>query len=134
MLALGDRARLFGELVDAGSLAPLDAVAASGRPILLAPLHIGPCYPSLAVLAHRHPVTTLYHRLPLDELRDRWFPVVDLTGIKVPNRDVGLSCREAFSAGRMLSIFPELDPQGIGRLHVPVPFLGTRVAAPAGRC
>jgi lauroyl/myristoyl acyltransferase len=131
ILNLGDPDRLFGRLVDMGNADVLDAATARG-PVLLTPLHVGPCYTSLGVLAHRFPLTTLYHNIQLDDLRDTWFPSVDLAGIGVPADNVMSRCLETLGKGRLLSIFPELDPQGIGPLHVPVPFLGTHVAAPTG--
>jgi phosphatidylinositol dimannoside acyltransferase len=128
---LGRPEQLFGRLVDMGNVEVLEQARARG-PVLLTPLHVGPCYASLGVLAHRFPLTTLYHDIPLDDLRDTWFEGVDLAGIKVPAENVMRDCLTVLGAGRSLSIFPELDPQGIGPLHVPVPFMGTQVAAPTG--
>jgi phosphatidylinositol dimannoside acyltransferase len=130
ILHLGHPERLFGELVDLGNIEVLDAADAAG-PVILTPLHVGPCYASLAVLA-RTPLTTLFHDIPLDSLRDRWFPDVDLLGIKVPSQGVLRQCLDVLASGRALSLFPELDPKGIGPLHAAVPFLGTEVAAPTG--
>jgi lauroyl/myristoyl acyltransferase len=118
-------------LVDYGNVEVVEAAAARG-PVILTPLHVGPCYPSLGAIAHRFPLTTLYHDIPLDELRDTWFPNVDLKGIPVPAEGVMRDCLEVLASGRMLSIFPEFDPGGIGPLHVPVEFMGTQIAAPTG--
>lgn len=118
-------------LVDYGNIDVLEAAAARG-PVVLTPLHVGPCYASLGALAHRFPLTTLYHDIPLDDLRDTWFPGVDLAGIPVPDDGVMRRCLEVLASGRMLSIFPEFDPGGIGPLHVPVEFMGTTIAAPTG--
>jgi lauroyl/myristoyl acyltransferase len=114
-----------------GNADVLEAATARG-PVLLTPLHVGPCYASLGIVARHFPLTTLYHNIPLDDLRNTWFPDVDLAGIQVPADNVMPRCLEALAGGRLVSIFPELDPQGIGPLHVPVPFLGTHVAAPTG--
>jgi hypothetical protein len=71
IMNLGHPDRLFGEIVDIGNFGVLDEAAAAG-PVLLTPLHIGPCYASLAVIALRSPLTTLYHKFPLNELRQEW--------------------------------------------------------------
>lgn len=131
IINLTDRERLFREVVDMGNVELLDDAVAAG-PVLLTPLHIGPCYASLGVLAMRFPLTTLYHKFPLTDLREQWNPSLDLRGIEVPSNKVMFQCLDALESGRILSMFPELDPNGIGRLHVPVPFLGTHVAAPTG--
>lgn len=129
LLGLPDK---LAHVVDMGNVEVLDDAMASGRPVILAPLHTGPVYASLGVLALRYPVTALYHHIPLDELRDTWLPGGDLQGIQVPGADTLLRCREALGARRLLTIFPEFDPKGAGPLHVPLSFLGTTVAATSG--
>jgi phosphatidylinositol dimannoside acyltransferase len=131
IMNLANRERLFAEVVDMGNVHVLDSAREAG-PVLLTPLHVGPCYASLGVIALRSPLTTLYHKFPLTELREQWAPELDLQGIQVPSDGVMRRCLEVLGSGRLLSMFPELDPNGIGPLHVPVPFFGTYVAAPTG--
>jgi lauroyl/myristoyl acyltransferase len=129
---LDNAPRLLNELVDLGNIEVFAAARAQG-PVLLTPLHVGPCYGSLGVFAHYAPLTTLYHGITLDELCETWGgPGLDLQGIQVPGENIMARCLEVLASGRTLSMFPELDPNGIGPLHVPVPFMGTQVAAPTG--
>lgn len=119
-------------VVDLGNVDVLDDAVRAGRGVVLLPLHIGPAYASLPVLAARWPITTMYHQLRLDELRRSFFPRVDLAGIQVPGTGLLGRCVEVLESGRVLSMFPELDPAGPNRMHVPVDFLGTTVLAPGG--
>ena len=119
-------------IINLGNIDIFDDAVRNDRPVLLLPMHIGPVYGSLPVLAKRAPVTTLYHNLPFDELRSAYFSEVDLEGISVPRPELGKECIDVLSRGRVLSFFPEFDPSGPGRLHVEVPLLGTRVLAPSG--
>jgi KDO2-lipid IV(A) lauroyltransferase len=132
MILLLTQPQKLAQVVDMGNVEVLEAAVAGGRPVLVTPLHLGPVYASLAVLAQRFPLTTMYHDIPLDELRDTMAPGLDLEGIRVPARGALLRCMETFRAGRVLSILPEFDPQGAGPFHVPLAFMGTTIAATTG--
>lgn len=119
-------------LVDLGNVAVLEAAISTGRPIILAPLHMGPCYACLPILASRFPLTTLYHRMPLDELKKKFFDHIDIRGIEVPAPQTLYRCLSVLKEGRILAMFPEFDPAGHGRLHVRVPFFDVEVQAPSG--
>jgi lauroyl/myristoyl acyltransferase len=121
----------LAQVVDMGNVEVLAEAVASGRKILLTPLHFGPVYASLGVLARQFPITTMYHKIELEKLRDQLVPGLDLEGVQI-GRGAMLQCLDALRAGRVLSIFPEYDPHGAGRAHVPLPFLGTTVAATTG--
>ncbi|HEX6507522.1 MAG TPA: hypothetical protein VF221_07815 [Chloroflexota bacterium] len=119
-------------LVDLGNIAVLESAIGTGRPIVLAPLHLGPCYVCLPILASRFPLTTLYHKMPLNELKKEFFDHIDIRGIEVPAPQTLYRCVSVLKEGRILSMFPELDPAGPGRLHVRVPFFDVEVKAPSG--
>jgi lauroyl/myristoyl acyltransferase len=119
-------------LVDLGNFVVLENAIATGRPIILTPFHIGPCYAGIPILASRVPQTTLYHSLPFDELRAAFVSHIDIEGIGVADPNVLLRSVSVLKKGRALSMFPELDPAGPGRLHVPVPFFGIEIKAPTG--
>jgi phosphatidylinositol dimannoside acyltransferase len=122
----------LAEVVDMGNFDVLEAAVAGERPVLVTPLHYGPVYASLGLLAGHFPITTMYHDIPLDELREQWAPSLDLEGIRVPAPGALLRCLETFRAGRVLSILPEYDPKGAGPLHVPLSFMGATIAATTG--
>jgi phosphatidylinositol dimannoside acyltransferase len=93
---------------------------------------MGVAYAAPPLIARHAPVTTLYRELPFEALCERVAPDLDIEGIQVPGPSIISRAVGALRAGRVLSLYPELSPGGIGRLHRPVSFLGTRVGAPGG--
>jgi lauroyl/myristoyl acyltransferase len=119
-------------LVDLGNFDVLEKAIATGRPVILTPFHLGPCYAGIPVLASRVPQTTLYHSLPFDELRAAFVSHIDVQGICVADANVLLRSVSALKKGRVLSLFPEFDPAGPGKFHVTVPFFDIEIKAPTG--
>ena len=126
-----DRDTMLGRLVDLGNIEVLHAAIDRG-PVIALPIHVGPSYGSLVALAHVAPFTTLHHALPFNDIKGAYFPDLDLEGIHVHDGDMVRRCLRALRAGRVLSIFPEISPLGVGKLHEPVPFMDTTVLAPGG--
>ncbi|MEZ2388939.1 lysophospholipid acyltransferase family protein [bacterium RCC_150] len=131
-LWIDDPKTLFGEVVDIQGRSHLDEAVSTQRGVIALPLHLGPSYAAIPMLAHELPTTTLYNRMNFDDLKSTSFPGLDLRGIRLgtaPALRLGLS---ALREGRIFSMFPELDPRGVDDHHVRIPFLGTTVMVPTG--
>lgn len=123
---------LFDEIVELVGTDELERARAMGRGVLVLPLHLGPSYPIGPILAHLIPTRLVYNRMNFDEIREIAFPDVPVSGFQLKDKSAFREGLTALRAQKAFAMFPELDPRGIDRHHVRVPFLGTTVLAPTG--
>ncbi|MEW1820586.1 lysophospholipid acyltransferase family protein [Arthrobacter sp. NPDC080031] len=123
---------LFRDVVTVDGREHLHQAASSGRGVIALPLHLGPSYLAIPMLAYEMPTTTLYNRMNFDEIRAASFPDLDFRGIQLGSTSAMRSGLTALREGRIFSMFPELDPRGVGEHHARIPFLGTTIMVPTG--
>ncbi|MGM7777793.1 lysophospholipid acyltransferase family protein [Arthrobacter sp. KNU-44] len=131
-LWMKDPETLFRDVVDVDGREHLHEAASRGRGVIALPLHLGPSYVAIPMLAYEMPTTTLYNRMNFDEIRAASFPDLDFRGIRLGSTSAIRSAMEALSEGRIFSMFPELDPRGVDEHHARIPFLGTTIMVPTG--
>lgn len=132
LLQMSDRAKLFDKIVDVQGRDNLVDALGMGNGVLALPVHLGPSYVICPILAHENPVTAVFNRINFDECKTLTFPNLDAEAFSLSSVNVARAGIEALKRGRIFSIFPEVDPRGVDRNHVRVPFLGTTVMAPVG--
>ena len=131
-LWMRDKETLFRDVVEVVGRHHLHEAAGTGRGVIALPLHLGPSYAAIPMLAHEMPTTTLYNRMNFDEIQAVSFPDLDFRGIQLGSRSALRAGLSALREGRIFSMFPELDPRGVDEHHVRVPFLGTTIMVPTG--
>ncbi len=132
MLWLEDRRSLLGEVLDVSGREHLASALSAGAGVLALPVHLGPSYLIGPLLAMEHPTSMVFNRVNFEECRTLAFPHLPAEAFSMHEVDVVRAAVRALRAGRIFSIFPEVDPRGVGRHHTRVPFLGTTVMAPQG--
>ncbi len=131
-LWMKDTETLFRDVVTVDGRHHPHEAASSGRGVIALPLHLGPSYAAIPMLAYEMPTTTLYNRMNFDEIHAASFPDLDFRGIRLGSTSAMRSGLAALREGRIFSMFPELDPRGVDEHHARIPFLGTTIMAPTG--
>ncbi|WP_442545300.1 lysophospholipid acyltransferase family protein [Arthrobacter sp. KN11-1C] len=131
-LWMKDTEALFRDVVDVDGREHLHEAASSGRGVIALPLHLGPSYAAIPMLAYEMPTTTLYNRMNFDEIHAASFPDLDFRGIQLGSTSAMRSGLTALREGRIFSMFPELDPRGVDEHHARIPFLETTIMVPTG--
>lgn len=131
-LWINDAETLFRDIVDVDGREHLVEAASNGRGVIALPLHLGPSYAAIPMLAHEMPTTTLFNRMNFDEIQAASFPELDFQGIQIGSTSAMRRGLSALREGRIFSMFPEMDPRGVDEHHARIPFLGTSVMVPTG--
>lgn len=132
-LWLRDRKTLFEEVVDAIGLEHLAEAKARRSGVLLLPLHIGPSYAAIPLVAHFTPLKTLFNKMNFDEIKAWSCPDLEVQGMQLGSGNAAMEAIRVLRADETFCMFPEMDPRHVtDQHHVPVPFLGSEVLAPLG--
>lgn len=122
----------LSKIIEERGLPRFTDMVAQREPIILMPLHLSAAYAINPLVARHASVEAVFNRLNFDEIKRARFPDLPLTAFPLNEGNTLRRALAAMRAGKVFSIFPELDPRGRDDHHVEVTLMGTTVMAPAG--